>query len=304
MKNLICIKIAMLLLTMLLFSSTHAFNKIIYFISPPRSLSVAFMRMMQARGDFIIMHEPSQYAFNRINSTDSVNDWFNENAYKTFDEVKQHIFEYAEHSNVFVKEMSFAVYKFFLNDLAFIQDPRITFVLFIRNPHHTLLSLYKKLKHNFSEIFDSEDTQYSFADIVGYKSLYEILCLIKAHASQSPIILLTEDLYNDPEKTVQNFCNQCDIPFKEDALVWQDLGADFSGTEEWHEIKKSDRTHYWHDNAIRSSGFGKPSEYEVDEYGNPTFSEVNPEHLQICIESYKENLHYYNLIIKGYRQIT
>lgn len=303
MKNLIYKRIKLLSLIIFIFSSASAQNKIIYFISPPRSLSVAFLRMMQARGDFLIMHEPSQYAFNALNSPGSVNDWFNENAYKTFEEVKEKIFEHAECSNVFVKEMSFAVYKFLLNDPAFVKDSRITFVLLVRNPHHALLSLYKKLKHNFSEIFDSEDTCYSFADLVGYKCLYQTLCLIKEYSSQAPIVLLTEDLYNNPEKTVQSFCDQCNISFKEDALLWQDLGDTFLGTEEWHELKKSDRTHYWHSNAIRSTGFSQPSHYEVDSLGEPTFSEVeNLEHRTICIEAYKENLNYYNLMLHTLEQ--
>lgn len=37
-------------------------HKIIYLISPPRSLSTLFLRMMHNRGDFLVMNEPAQYA--------------------------------------------------------------------------------------------------------------------------------------------------------------------------------------------------------------------------------------------------
>ncbi len=298
MKNFIYRRILLLFFISFIFSSVCAHNKIIYFISPPRSLSVAFMRMMQARGDFLIMNEPSQYAFNLINSPETVNDWFNENAYKTFEEVKKNIFENAQHASIFVKEISFAVQDFLLNDSEFIKNPHVYFVFLIRNPHHAVISFYKKIQQNF-EIFESDNAHYTFSDVIGYKSLYEIIYGIKQNSTKPITIILSEELYTNPEETVKKFCDDCHIPFIQDALTWQDLGDNFSGQSEWHELKKSDATQHWHNDAIRSNGFSKPSEYETDQNDNPTFSEIeNLEHRNICIEAYKENLKYYNLILQ------
>ena len=70
-------------------------NKIVYLISPPRSLSVAFLRMMEARGDFTTMNEPSQWAYNVIENYEMAKPWFKNDAPQTFDEVKQIIFKKA-----------------------------------------------------------------------------------------------------------------------------------------------------------------------------------------------------------------
>ena len=95
-----------------------------------------------------------------------------------------------------------------------------------------------------------------------------------------------------PIKLLNNFANQLVFLLLKAALVWDNLGDGFSGKNEWHEIKKQEITHHWHNDAIQSTGFAQPHHsYDVDQDGNPTFVEIkNLEHRALCINAYKENL--------------
>ena len=110
---------------------------------------------------------------------------------------------------------------------------------------------------------------------------------------------MSEHLYTNTEITVKTLCNQIQIPFKSSSLNWEKLGKSFTGHEKWHEHKKKDLTHRWHGNAMQSTGFTKPRQYEIDKDGDPTFSEVaDLEHRDICKKLYKENIEYYQLFLK------
>jgi hypothetical protein len=273
-----------------LYSSLYS-HPIIYLISPPRSLSVAFTRMMQARGDFEIFHEPSQRAYDLIYYPELTKSWFREDAPKTFAEVKELILGVAQRKPVFVKEISFAVVEFLLNDPEFVQDPDLQFVFLLRNPHHVVISFYKK-----QTILPA-----GFDQLVGYEATYRIFQFVQENAARKPLILFTEDLYNEPEKTVKFFCDEVGVPYLPHSLEWSNLGDQFSGYVEWHEIKNPEITQHWHGEAIHSSGFGKPANYEVDEAGQPTFSEVKNEAMkEECEKAYKKNLPFYEQIIKDY----
>lgn len=243
-----------ILLLSLLVTTSFCTNKIIYLVSPPRSLSVAFLRMMHARGDFSIMHEPSQPVFNRMHSPDIVQNYFRKNSFQSFYEVKTAILQEVEKHNVFVKEISFAVEDFHLNDAELMKNPHVYFVFLIRNPHHTIISFYKKVAPIFDQI------AYQISDLIGYKSLYSIFKAAKQHAAQAPYIIYTEDLYNNPQETIKRFCQHIGIAFKPESLHWDNLGEHFDG-QAWHEAKHKELIHYWHGDAIKSTGFEKPTSY-------------------------------------------
>ncbi len=121
------------------------------------------------------------------------------------------------------------------------------------------------------------------------------------NTGKNPAIVFTQDLYNNPEATIRKFCNDVNIPYIEHALSWHSLGEDFDGTQEWHETKSFEMMHHWHKDAILSTQFKQPTQYEVDAQGNPTFSEIaDPHDRQGCIEAYQENLKYYQEILKLY----
>ena len=283
-----------LILNLLFMTTSFCNHKIVYFISPPRSLSVAFLRMMQARGDFAIMHEPSQLVFNLANSPDLVQSWYRQGALRSYAQVKQSILQEAQTHNVFVKEMSFAVRDFHLNDFELMKNPDVYFVFLVRNPHHTTISMYKKIAH----VFDSVSHQMPY--LIGYKDACDIFKVAQSNALNEPYVMSTEDLYNNPEETIKKFCEHVGIDFKPESLHWEDLGTDFDGLKDWHEAKYKELTNHWHGDAIRSTGFGKPHDYELDNSGMPTFSEIiNDQHRDICKAVYLEHKHYYDLLMES-----
>lgn len=274
-------------------SCPKAAHKIIYLISPPRSLSVAFLRMMEARKDFAIMHEPSQWAFNKGRGNYGAENWFVEQAPQNYNEVKEQILNRAQHSDVFVKEMGFAVRDFLLEEKALLENPNIYFVFLIRNPHATVISMFNKL-HKVTNDFSE------FSYLAGYRSTYEIYERVKNTAVHMPYVICTEDLYAQPERTVRKFCEYVGIQYKPEAMNWQNLGDSFSGQQEWHEIKYKESTQHWHGEAIHSTGFGVPTQYKRDGNGMPTFEELaNPHHRKICRDAYDENVAYYELLLHG-----
>ena len=261
-------------------------HKIIYLISPPRSLSVAFTRMMQQRGDCAILHEPHQFMYCR----DYASKWvhvFKGDSFQTGQELREHVLKLAEDKHVFLKEMSFALKPFLLDDREWIACSDVHFVFLVRNPHHSIISWYKRNPLVFDE---------GYSYVCGYKPLYELFQEIAPYAKNKLHVIYTEDLYTNPEKTVKAFCDAVGIAYMPEALEWQDLGESFTGDAEWHELKHPEHTQYWHGAAIRSSHFGSPSLYEVDERGVPTFSEIeNEEHRAAIRTVYEENLRYYRL---------
>lgn len=268
-------------------------HKIIYFVSPPRSLSTAFMRMMQARGDFCIMHEPSQLVFNLKYSPQVAKEWYIPSACHTYEEVKSAILKEAEKRPVFVKDMSFVAEDFMSADQSLMQMPNVYFVFLLRNPHHSIISLYKKLEADFDQFL------HQMSDVAGYKVSYHLFTLLKQHAVLSPYIICTEDLYTNPEDTLRKFCAYVGIEYKPEALQWQDLGDNFEGRDEWHEIKYKESIYHWNGDAVRSTGFHIPRIYAIDEQGNPTFTEItNAAHQIFCQQLYEEQLRYYRLLLQ------
>ncbi len=271
-----------------------AHHKIIYLISPPRSLSVAFLRMMQARGDFEIFVEPSHRAFGLHYFKKTGNRWFSEedflaSAPTTFNEVKHQILESAAHKPVFVKEMGYTVAEFLTQDTQdateLIKNSNVYFFFLIRNPHHSMISFYRKI---------CNCTSADLAHTIEYESCMRLFNSIKDRVANPPRIIFSENLYANPEETIKQFCEYCTIPVLDHALKWPSLGQDFTGIQAWHERRAPWIIQWWYTEAMRSTGFHKPHEYAVDVDGNPTFIEIAEIHRAAYQKAYQENLEYYN----------
>lgn len=270
-----------------LVTSLEAGNPILFMVSPPRSLSTAFTRMMYERGDCAIYHEPLYHPYCLALFPDYAKETYRSDAYTSLEQVKSEIFSAAEKRMVFVKEISNAVEEVLLSDLGFIKNPQVQFVFLLRNPHHTALSFYKKCP----------EQTHALKEFMGFEALYKVYCRMESLIDRSLPIILSEDLCDHPEETVQAFCETMHISYIPEALHWKQLDDQFDVAKEWHEYKLEGPVEIWHGNAISSSGFGRVSQYAVDEFGEPTFEEVEDlEDRELVREAYLYNLHFYHLL--------
>ena len=186
---------------------------------------------------------------------------------------------------MFVKELSYAVHDFLLADDDFVKNPQVQFIFLLRNPHHTILSLYNKIK-----------LVRDFDHLVGYRAAYTLFQKIKMSAAHTPIILFTEDLYQHPTATIQAVCDVLDIPFVPTMLSWEKRDNHFTGYAEWSEMKVPEQTRYWHKEALHSTGIHQPHTYKVGENGLPTFDVVDTIHRQYVMAVYHEHKRYYDAL--------
>jgi hypothetical protein len=272
-------------------NTTRAANKVIFLIAPPRSLSTAFLRMMGERNDFKIINEPACGVFNQMHYPQSQT-VYSEQTLTTYSEVKTKILSAAKDHPIFIKEMSFSFEEFITAEPDLMNDPNIYFAFLLRNPHHGIISYYKKMPANILNYIIGD-----LALLTGYRALYTSYKLIQENAIHAPYILHAEHLYQDTINTITAFCKHINMPYNEEHLTWNSLDEHFTGFTEWQENKKREHTHHWHHEALRSQGFHQPTLYDVDQHHNPTFNEIkNKEHQNKCREVYQESKTYYDLI--------
>lgn len=272
-----------------LFSASLYCHKTVFLISPPRSLSVAFLRMMEACRYFTILNEPfiSAFAANIESERELTQGWWNENAPTEYCQAEACVIKHMQKGPVFIKEIAFAIDEYMQQDNPFIGNTDVYFIFLVRNPHHMLCSYYKGL----GAIVEK------FEYLAAYEQCYRLYMLVKDKHPNAPLIILSEDLYNDPEKTAQKVCNAVDIPYTKQMLHWQSLDSSFTG-KEWHDLKNNGWIEKWHSDAMHSTGIGKPRSYEVDANGQPTFSEVtNDADRAVVWQTYKTNKIYYDLLV-------
>lgn len=262
-------------------------EKIIYMISPPRTCSVVFTRMLHARGDFEIYHEPTLYAYNIIRFPHWAAEWYKPSAYSTYQEVKEVLLASSVKHPTFVKEMSFAAVEFLEENEDFVKNPQVSFLFLVRDPHAVLLSFYKKNPGQIKE----------YSLFIGYEALFRCFKKVEEMTGKAPHIILVEELCKDPEKTLKIFCNNMGISFSPDDLHWDALDSSFDLEKEWHEFKYTEAVLHWHKEGLFSNGFFPLPQHELDENGKPTFSEVeNPSDREEIKKAYEYCLPYYLFI--------
>lgn len=272
-------------------NQVKAKNKIIFLVAPPRSLSTAFLRMMGERDDLKVMNEPACCVYNQIHYPHSKG-IYSELALTTYSKVRDKILTAAKDSPIFIKEMSFSFEEFIKAEPDLMNDPDIYFILLLRDPHHCIISYYKKIPQDTIDFIISD-----FGQLTGYPSLYTSFRLLQDNAFHKPYIIHAEQLYNDSPSTIKAFCDHIKIPYKNEHLNWSNLGEGFTGFEEWQENKKLEFTHHWHQEAIFSQSFHQPTCYDRDEKDKPTFAEIkNTAHKKKCFEVYQESKALYDLI--------
>lgn len=263
-------------------------NQMIFLIAPPRSLSTAFLRMMEARGDCNVFNEPATYLYNQKHYPHSTA-YYLEQAKENYEDIKHKLYAGLDEGHVFIKEMSFAFADLITEEESFLRDERVHYVFLLRNPHHCIISYYKKLPAEYMDYMMPV-----LGELTAYKALHQAYQTVVEKGANQPFLLHAEQLVNDARPCIQAFCQHVQLPFKEDSLSWNSLGSGFTGQREWKEHKNTSSAYHWHQEAILSQGFHRPTDYGLDEEGQPSFIEIqNPAHRAICKDVYRDYLAHY-----------
>jgi hypothetical protein len=211
-------------------------NKIIALWVHPRSLSTVMERVMIERGDFKIFHEPFAYLYYLHDKKGDVPYMKVDPKHPTsYEDTKKWILDTAEKTPVSFKDMAYYVSDYIFDDDAFLNRMINTFM--IREPIKTILSYYK---------VDSEVDR----DEIGYEYLFKLFRKVAdLNDNKAPIVITAEDLEDDPEGTVEAYCEAVGIDFKPESLNWEASEPDeWKGWDEWHK------------DAIASTGIKKDME--------------------------------------------
>ncbi len=286
-------------LSLSLVTFTTSAHKLVISISQPRSLSVAFLRMMRERGDFFIIHEPGVPAWRMTYRPEKISKADYKNERGTFSEVKDLLKELGAQQNIFVKEESYAACNY-------VNDPEITksqdtyIVFLVRNPHHVLLSMYNKLL-TYGKITEKLSSQKHPS--IDYEAMWQLFNEIKSQSVHSPLIIFVDDLAKNPYQMVEKFCIFTDIPFKKESLAWENLIDDIGDKVTWYDNLYARFDKVWHGDAWQSTGFTPHNKmYAVDTNGLPTFQEIEDAELRLdFLEVYNKNMPYYQLFLDAYK---
>lgn len=165
-------------------------HRLIVMWAPPRSLSTAFVRVIEARGDFTILHEPlcdmaacGSYQ-HRMEVGESAR-------LESHEQLFGHIQSLRSHKQVFVKDTCEYSYHEQLAGSAYLREAQHVFML--RDPEKVINSHY----HINPELSCEE---------VGYANLARLYDLVKEEAALPPVFIDADELAVNAERVVTSFC--------------------------------------------------------------------------------------------------
>ena len=194
--------------------------------SPPRCRSTAFLRMMSARGDLEVVHEP----FSHVTDFGAAD----VGGVRCTDEkaVMAALLELSASRRVFVKDTTDFHYPGLLADTDFLRAA--THSVIIRDPREAIAS-----HHRLNPDVTSEE--------IGFARVREIHDAAAA-AGATPVVVDSDDLVDRPEATVRAFCDAVGIEFVADAMSWAP-----------EELPAWQRAARWHAEVAQSTGFDRSS---------------------------------------------
>lgn len=210
--------------------------KLIALWAHQRAVSTAFLRMMIARGDVTVVHEPL------VTLTDEGVVPLPDGRGGTVEarsagEVLAHLSALARERPVFFKDTVEYRYQYLFDHPEAIAEIDHTFI--VRDPRKAITSLYA-MKPNFTR------------PEAGYEHLYDLFRLVESVQGKPPTVVHAERLLREPESTIRRYCEAVGLPFVAQALRWQP-----EERPEWR------RTRQWHTDASQSSGFA-PTDKRYD----------------------------------------
>lgn len=203
----------------------------------PRAMSTAFLRMMIARGDLTVVHEPL-VTLTDEGSVDLPAPDGGTVTVRSAGQVLAHLRELARDRPVFVKDTLEYRYQYLFDHPEELAGIRHTFI--IRHPAPTISSHYA-MKPTVT------------CPEIGYEHQYDLYSLVSQVAEEPPVVLSAERLLAEPARVVAAYCAAVGLPYLAHALRWEPQDR-----PEWR------RTRQWHVTAAGSSGFSAvPRRYEV-----------------------------------------
>ena len=209
----------------------HVTPGVIAMWAHPRAVSTAFGRMMMARGDVTVVHEPlvtlADHGAIEVPGLGG--------GTVTLDSavaVLEHLAKLAAERPVFFKDTLEYRHQVLYDHPELIAGFRHTFM--VRDPARTIASHYA-LK-----------PEVSCSDI-GYEHEWDLFELTRQVCGRRPVVVSAERLLADPERVVAAYCDAVGLDFRPGALSWRP-----EDRPEWRASRR------WHLDAIASSGFGLP----------------------------------------------
>ncbi len=236
---------------------------IINLISSPRNVSTALMYSFAQRSDVKVVDEPFYgYYLKTIGADHPGKKEIIDSMECDFQSIISDSHSIHDtNENVFLKNMAHHLYQESPN---FMHEFRNVF--FIRHP--------KELITSFAKVIPNP----TMRDI-GVKQQLKLYQELKPVSTESPIVVDSSQLINNPKKLLSKLCENLEIPFDERMLSWS-MGA----------IKEDGVwAKYWYNNVHSSTGFNRKSnEYiELPNHCKDLFNDALPYYRQLANFSIK-----------------
>ncbi|SHO46674.1 hypothetical protein SAMN02745220_01590 [Desulfopila aestuarii DSM 18488] len=187
------------------------------------------------RGDFNILHEPFSYLYYVKGEDATIGQQYVDPDHPTdYQGIREHILQAGAEKPVFFKDMCAHCHTQLAEDKNFLA--RLTNTFLIRDPAKTIASFYA---------MNPKVT----ADEIGLEQLAQIFQAVAAQNGEPPIVVDAEDLEDNPNETINAYCQRLGIPFIPEAMTWE-----ATHKKEW-DIWKD-----WHRDAAQSTGIVKNME--------------------------------------------
>lgn len=283
-------------------------HPLIICVAPPRTMSTLLLRAIHEQGNGIaIFNEQCNYAYNRLcgYSNEKLDQLWQDSAPRTLPEVAQRLLAEVEKAPVFTKEMRAAADALFEHAPELLHYPHLHTIFLVRHPYDMMLSNYRMRKErddNSTSTVLSISHQ-DLADRLSYRKLYELFTHLQATGTHTPIVIISEELCNHPEHVMAFLCRKLSIPFSADKLTWQPFPENFTGREEWHAAAQHSSMHYWHGEALQTSGFHAPKEYASQKTVDVLMNAIEDPTLRTMYgELYTDNLYFYEKFLEIFQK--
>lgn len=187
----------------------------------PRSRSTAFERVMMARSDMTVLHEPFSYVYYvHEGQAAIVQEYVDPTHPTTYEGIRAHIVTSGEQAPVFVKDMALHCWSHLRDDQAFVR--RLTHTFLIREPASAIASFYAR----YPQVR---------CDEIGYEQLWQLFVRVQEVTQRLPVVVDADELVANPTGIVRAYCEAVGLPFMPQALHWEaGHQATWDSWKQWH----------------------------------------------------------------------